>query len=255
VEKRRHLDTQVVSYALKGKWNDSINGSAISSVVANEFFLVQGDDPAKANLYIPLLSSRHMMRPMLTELRRRDHPFNKRLSDSIIMDFGNEFPTIIEYNNLSVSSVINYGLADLFAGAINHLDKDTKKTLKRRFQFLIENSIQCIPLRQSDVEMAFALLSRFRESYNIKANFRNSWNDLLVMSCAMCANEPLITEDGLLSKFASEHFRITPEKKQGFVELTFAANKTKCHKQFRESKGYINNGWRVRFSKPPNLSS
>ena len=88
--------------------------------------------------------------PMATGLRRRDHPFNRRLSDSIIMDFGNEFPTIIEYNNLSMSSLINYGLVDLFAGAINHLEKDTKKTLKRRFQFLLEDGVQCIPLRQSD---------------------------------------------------------------------------------------------------------
>jgi len=252
VVKRQHLDTQVVSYAIKGKWNESIDGCVISSIVANELFLVHGDDPAKANLYIPLLSSRHIMGPMVTELRRRDHPFNKRLSDSIIMDFGNEFPTIIEYNNLSMTTMINHGLGDLFAGAICHLDKETKKTLKRRFQFLIENGIQCIPLRQRDVEMAFYLLSQFRERYNIKVNFRNSWNDFLVMSCAMCANESLITEDSLLSKFASENLGVTPEKKQDFVELPFAANKTNGHKQFRESKGYINNGWRIRFSKPPN---
>ena len=255
MKKRQHLDTQVVSYAIKGKWNESIDGCVISSIVANELFLVQGADPAKANLYIPLLSSRQMNGPMGTGLRRRNHPFNKRLSDSIIMDFSNEFPTIIEYNNLSMSSLINYGLADLFAGAINHLDKDTKKTLKRRFQFLVENGVQCIPLRQSDVEIAFELLSQFRERYNIKVNFRNSWNDLLVMSCAMCANEQLITEDGLLSKFASEYLGVTPEKKQDFVELPFTANETNSHKQCRESKGYINNGWRVRFSKPPNLSS
>ncbi len=254
MKKRQHLDTQVVSYAIKGKWSESVEGCAISSIVANELFLVQGGDPANANLYIPLLSSRHTMGPMALELRRRDHPFNKRLSDSIIMDFGNEFPAIIEYNNLSISILINDGLADLFAGAINHLDKDTKKTLKRRFQFLLENGIQCIPLRKSDVEMAFELLSRFREKYNIKENFRNTWNDLLVMSCAMGVNEPLITEDGLLAKFASENLGVTPKKKQDFVELPFASDKTPNQKQFRESKGYINTGWRVRFSKPPGTS-
>jgi len=251
VKTRQHLDTQVVSYAMKGKWNELVEGCAISSIVANELFLVQGDDPANANLYIPLFSSRHMMGPMAPEFRRRDHPFNKLLSDSIMMDFGNEFPTIVEYNNLSMSAVINNRLDDLFAGAINHLDKDTKKTLKRRFKFLLDNDIQCIPLRESDVESAFELLSRFREKYNIKRNFRNSWNDLLILSCALGANEPLITEDKLLAEFASKHLGFTPTKKQDFVELRFVTGETNSEKQFRESKGYINTGWRVKFSKSP----
>lgn len=248
---RQHLDTQVVSYAMKGKWNELVEGCAISSIVANELFLVQGDDPANANLYIPLFSSRHMMGPMTPEFRRRDHPFNKLLSDSIMMDFGNEFPTIVEYNNLSMSAVINNRLDDLFAGAINHLDKDTKKTLKRRFKFLLDNNIQCIPLRESDVESAFELLSRFREKYNVKRDFRNSWNDLLILSCALGANEPLITEDKLLAEFASKHLGFTPTKKQDFVELRFVTGETNSEKQFRESKGYINTGWRVKFSKSP----
>lgn len=248
MKKRQHIDTQVVSYAISGKWNEPIGDCVISSIVANELFLVQGDDPAKANLYIPLSIS--MMGAMLpTGIRRRDHPFNKRLSDSIIMDFKNEFPTIIEYNNLSISSLINNRQVDLFAGAINHLDKYTKKILKRRFQFLVENNIQCIPLKKTDIEVAFELLSRFTEKYNLKKNFRNSWNDLLIMSCAMCANESLITSDGLLSKFASEYLGVIPTKAHDFVELPFSVSQTTSQKKFLESKGYVNNGWRIQISK------
>jgi len=40
----RHLDTQVISYAIKDNWDHPLEGCFISSIVANELFLVQADD-------------------------------------------------------------------------------------------------------------------------------------------------------------------------------------------------------------------
>jgi len=248
---KQHLDTQVVSYAISGSWEEPLDGCVISSIVANELFLVQGNDPANANLYVPLLSANHTMGPLASELRRRDHPFNRSLSDSIVMDFGNEFPTIIEYNSLSISIAINDGLTDLMVGVVNHLDKHIKKKLMQRFRFLVDNGIRCNPLRTPDVETAFELLAKFKVNYNVKGNFRNTWNDLLILSSAMTAGENLVTEDNLLSRFAAEQSGVAPTKKQGFLELPFAVTNSEERKSSRESKGYINTGWRVEFSKPP----
>lgn len=245
----QHLDTQVISYAIKGKWENSLGNCVISSIVANELFLVQGENPAKANLYIPLLSSRHFTGAISSEIRKRKHPFGRHHSDSILMDFANEYPTIIEYNNISISNLINEGLTDLMYSAVNHLDKETKKTLKRRFRFLVENNIKCVPLNYSDIECGFGLLSTFKEKHNPKNNFRNTWNDILILSSAIGAEERLVTEDGLLSRFASENYEVKSQSNQQFVELNFSKKKGLKKKIFRESKGYINHGWKTNFYK------
>lgn len=246
-----HVDTQVVSYAIKGTWKQPLEGSTISSIVANELLQIHGSDPAKANVYVPLLSAAHAAGPLAMELRRRDHPFNKRLADSIIMDFDNEYASIIEYNNLSISVAINDGLHDLIAGALNHLDKDTKKTLTKRFRFLVENGIRCAPVTAAEVELAFELLANFKVDHNPKANFRNTWNDLLILSSAIRHGENLVTEDNLLSRFAAQQFGVKPETKHGFLVLPFTRTSTTNRKTSDESKGYINAGWRVKFSRPP----
>ena len=92
---------------------------------------------------------------------------------------------IIEYNNISIANLINEGLIDLMSSAINHMEKETKKTLKRRFRFLVENNIKCVPLKHSDIECGFRLLSIFKEKHNTKRNFRNTWNDILILSSAI----------------------------------------------------------------------
>ena len=79
-----------------------------------------------------------------------------------------------------------------------------------RFRFLVEHQIRCQPLQQNDVEYAFELLLKFRHNHNLKRNFRNSWNDLLVISTARNANTSLITEDSELARFASSISRVLP---------------------------------------------
>ncbi len=165
------------------------------------------------------------------------------------MDFANEYPSIIEYNNISISNLINEGLTDLMSCVVNHLEKEKKKTLKRRFRFLVENNIKCVPLKYSDVECGFGLLSTFKEKYNFKNNFRNTWNDILILSSAIGAEDSLVTEDNLLSRFAGENYRITPHFNQDFIEFNFSNQKDLKRKIIKESKGYINQGWKAKFYK------
>ena len=247
-----HLDTQVVSYAWKEKWDQPITGSEISSIVANEFLLAQHENRIHANYYVPIVSIRHLMASR--ENRNRDHPFNRVHSDSVVMDFGNEFPSIVEYNNLSIATVINNQSFDLFASAINHLEKPQKKTLLKRMRFLLDNGLTCVPINDASVDLAFQLLQKFREHHNPKENFRNTWNDMLILSCAQDKNSKLVTEDSLLARFAAETAQIDPIETPPFLELPYRKEGHEIRKRSKESKGYINNGWRAKFStgKSPN---
>lgn len=245
--KPQQLDTQVVSLALKGRWDRPVEGCCISSIVANELLLVQSQKLSQADLYIPLWSPRHFAGASVIASRRRDHPFNKRLSDSVIMDFGNEFPTIVEYNNQSIANAISEGLDDLFIASINHFHKPKRKLLASRFRFIVDNGIRCVPLQQEDVEYAFLLLAQFRRKHNLKHDFRNSWNDLLILSTAICRRALLVTEDNELTRFAVELCGASPSSTGGFLEIPFLQMEEQTQRSSRESKGYVNVRWRVSF--------
>ncbi|MBL8830203.1 MAG: hypothetical protein JNM18_24715 [Planctomycetaceae bacterium] len=164
------------------------------------------------------------------------------------MDFGNEFPTVVEYNSLSIANAINEGHVDLFIAATNHFDKALRKRLASRFRFIVENEIRCTPLQPRDVEHAFTLLRQFRREHNLKKDFRNSWNDLLILSIARNAEVELITEDNELSRFASNVDGGTLSRVSDFIQIQFPRSDQQSREPSRESKGYINVGWRVHFN-------
>ncbi len=247
-----HLDTQVISYAFRDNWDQPIASCVISSIVANEFLLVQSDELSQANWYIPTPSKARFLGYSLFGFHLRDHPFQRQSADSIKMDFSNEFPTIIEYNNFSLANAINNGLTGLFAAATRHLDKTRRKMLIKRFRFIVDSGLTCIPLNQGDVSTAFDLLQQFRRTHNLKANFRNSWNDLLILSSAMNAGCNLITEDNELSRFVSELSGGSISECEQFVQIHFSHCNRKEQRASLESKGYINLGWRVQFYREQN---
>src|SRR5262249_45157476 len=173
------LDTQILSYAVKGEEAPSIAGQNIASVVANEFLLVQTDDPQRASYYLPHSSrvNRVTLKTGLEygssrgSLRKPQHPFGKNSTDQLIMEFGIYHPPIIEYGNFAIADAINQRLDLLVAAAIGFLPKDQIKSIRARFGFLVRNNIQCVPLNRNDIEVAFWLLHEFLGSYNPKQNF------------------------------------------------------------------------------------
>jgi predicted nucleic acid-binding protein len=111
------------------------------------------------------------------------------------MDFGNDFPSIVQYNNYSLAALINENCDALFAGAVNILPKERRKMLIRRFRFLVKSGIRCQPLQRADVDYAFILLGEYVRKHNLKRAFRNSWNDLLILATAIMRGASLVTRD------------------------------------------------------------
>lgn len=246
------LDTQVISYALKGRQGLSVTGKAISAITANEFLLVQSENPAQAHYYIPLLSKLHFpestdgVTPTSTRMRR-DHPFSKIITDRVTFEFGNEFPTIMEYGNLAIAMLINKRISSLFYEATKFLDKTKRKTIRKRFDFLLENEITCFPLSKSSIVTGMDLLQRFRSQHNLKANFRNSLNDILVFATAINVSAKLVTYDALLGEFVAKHFLANSSRQEDLITVNFQEAIRTASRRSRESKGYINKGWQVSY--------
>ncbi len=238
------LDTQVISYAFKKVNLEDVQNATIPSITANEFLLTQSKLYNKAQYYIPLPNKLAVnVEDEAIPLPRRDHAFRKEHTDYIVLDFQNEYPSIILFNNLSISEVINRKLRSLFRSSISFLDKKQQKIIQSRFSFLIEHDIKCLPVTRNIIPIGLELLSDFTIKHNPKEDFRNTVNDILIFTIALKSGMTLITKDNLLNRFAADYFEAHSKIKDNLLEVTFAQRITKEQRNNHESKGYINRGW------------
>jgi predicted nucleic acid-binding protein len=247
------IDTQVVSYAMKGQWSDPIAGSSLSSVVANEFLLAYTSNLRDARYYIPI-SNRKSLLPRLHSLARREYKKNlharrvitRQAADKIIMEFGAEYPTILEFNSISVAKVINERNKSLFRESIEFVNRRDRQIIMQRFDFLLDSSVRCVPLSFRDVTLAFRLLNAFTRTTTVKLKFRNTWNDILVLATAKNRLGRLVTRDKILSRFAADVYGAEIRSVGSFLEVSFDSRK-EGRQRSRESKGYVNRRWQVQF--------
>ncbi|WP_454876051.1 type II toxin-antitoxin system VapC family toxin [Pseudomonas farris] len=242
------LDTQILIGAIQNQ-KPRVQNSSISSIVASEFLGTLGADPINANYYIPIIGQRHMIMTFPNRTLRRSHPFSKHHTDSVKMEFGGLHPTIIHFGNYAISEIINSRSSALFDNVISHLTKEKRKTTKKKFSFLLDQNIECIPFTNSAIVIAQQLLNSLKEAQAPKQNFRNSWNDLLIAATAIESAAHLYTNDKLLIRQIAEHMKAITIKNENSLLIDFSAKESQSNRLTRESKGYINQGWRVEFSK------
>jgi len=240
------LDTQIISYKYKGTKDIDVYKKSIPSVVAMEFLQMQSTKLHAANYYIPK-SSRYPFGYI--EMVKIDHAFRQHSSDFLIFDFGQTHKSFKMFSNLNVSELINSRNVILFDKAISFVKKDLQKELKKKIRFIVDNEINCEPITDSDIEMGYVLLNRFLSINNSKKDFRNTWNDMLILSKSIGLKEVLYTEDKLLKSFASMVCNAKTIEREGIFSIDFT-DKSAIEKRFNlESKGYINNGWKYKMIK------
>jgi hypothetical protein len=90
----------------------------------------------------------------------------------------------------------------------------------------------------------------FVQHHNVKANFRNSVNDMMILATAIAGHEQLLTDDNLLARFAAAQ-RQAPlrEVGEGLIEIDFERSIGVGRRLPNESKGYINCGSRIAVEK------
>ncbi|NOT05088.1 MAG: hypothetical protein HOP27_10870 [Anaerolineales bacterium] len=239
------LDTQIISYSFKGAYEGQVMQQSISSVTAKEFLLVQGLERTKANYYIPMPKAVNHLSEGSSGFPKRDHPFPKGSTDQIILEFGNDYPAMIEFGNLAVSETINLKAKQVFTASIQFLEKEKRKIIMDRFGFLLNQNITCLPLNKNTVELGLNLFHEFLSRYNTKENFKNTVNDVFILATAINTASTLVTKDSLLNRFASEYCKASLKEVAGTLLIDFGKEKSIEIPKSRESKGYINKGWRV----------
>lgn len=234
------LDTQLVSYAMKGnsKLPDKL---IINSVVAQELLLMQSATTTKNRYYIPHLPSSaddEYTRLASGQLVPHGPQCGKRNTDQFVLDFGNDYPRVVEYSHLSLSEALNrrrYQLIVSHAGALHRRDQ---RVIRRRLRFLLEHEVLCIPLVPQSAETALALFSQFTHRFALKSSFRNSLNDILGVAVAHDSGYEYVTEDSVLSRFIDT----CRPAQGGDIDKRIGVRND------RESKEYVNRPrhWRIR---------
>ena len=248
----RFLDTQIVSYAFKGIGSVSVDDEHISSVVANELLEAYSKAVTSANYYIPT-NWRHLEQsgyfgPQMSTLRReyQKRGFSKRFTDRLTLDFGQDYPSVVEYGSIAVSHVINARTLRLFKISIASLDKRKQRRLIRRFEFLSDHRVKCVPLQPGAARLGQSILYRFCRKYKLKRNFRNSINDILILAAAIHGNGELLTRDSVLVKFCDDSGFLKKHRHHEWTRCEVTMTSTEQRSARRESKGYINRSWFVR---------
>lgn len=248
------IDTQIVSYALKGSSiaGGGLSGFSVTSTVAQEFLRVRDVATGESRYFTP---PPHTLGPAARDAyfaqrkihgdRPSDRPLFKRATDKLIMDFNNEFPSVVEYGHLGISHLIGTANRVIFSESVNHLAKRERKDLLGKFIFLAEQRVECIPVKADCVPVAFGLLKRLiARGFNLKADFRNSLNDMLILGTAITRGADLWTQDELLAQFAAEELTSKVKHRDTHYEIPVQSSENSIRRVSRESKGYINTGWR-----------
>ncbi|MEU1872021.1 hypothetical protein [Streptomyces sp. NPDC019793] len=248
------LDTQIISYAAKGKLGEPLPSRfSITSTVAQEFLRVRNLLTGDARYFTPppqgmspvAQVSYRAGRSIHRGGRPGDRPLFKRATDKVVMDFNNEYPSVVEYGHAGISHLINTANRGIYAESVAHLGKRERKKLVEGFDFLVGHGVECVPVDSNSVHIAFGLLKEAeRKGVNIKSDFRNSLNDMLILATARASGGHLWTMDGLLARLAKECGVGEMASRGDYHELSFPQGHEREWCGSRESKGYRNTGWR-----------
>ena len=248
------IDTQILSFGFKEKIELDNQIYAISSITANEFLLIYGSDPLSANYYIPhpkiynVPVVGHVQIPSLMHPKWAKRA--KQRTDTYTIKFNEDFPDLIEFGSQALSVLINERNLWLYDQVIQTMQKTKRKYLRKRIRYIMEKEIVCIPLNSEIIDISFNILSIFLKTYNPKKNFRNTYNDILILSTAIWNKAKLITDDNLLNKLSTEIYGGTIKKKNDYsIQVDFSDNSSVVKKNSKESKGYINRGWHYKMKR------
>lgn len=228
----------------------------ISSITAAEFLLIQSAEHNKANYY-PILPS-WLNHPgasaglggLSASVRalfdsRRHAAQGKRRTDQLVLDFGPNIPTYVEFGSIAITQLINERHDQLYLASIANLDKSAQKKLIAKFRFLLDHGVSCVAVTPPVAIVGLNLLGLFMDRYQPKENKRNTINDVLVLATAIKNDARLLTKDNLLTRFAAEVMSAPVTAEGESINVDFSLPVASDRRKPLESKGFVNRGWQV----------
>lgn len=249
------LDTQIISAYWKNR--ASVVDGYISSVTAKEFLETYDlNNTIIDKYYVPIFSGRHVDMLSIRHGGRvvRERKPSARHCDKIIIDFNGDYSTLVEHGSKSISLSINQPRQRNFYWATSFLTKSFRRRIRDRYKYMISKKVKCLTLNHEIIDAAMDLLHNFELKYSIKGNFRNSFNDFMILSTSVHHQMPLHTEDSLLARFAAQRFGGKIIEQRNEVVIDFDNEKTKNTKR-KDSKGYIHRGWKIAVRKSTQIHS
>lgn len=246
------LDTQeIVSLSRKGK--PPPDGDVfITSTTAQELFFLRVRGSGKPAYWIPALHKvrraelmeRKDWRLLVKEYSSRGAAHRDRHLDRLVADFGRDYPPIVETGHAAIARIVNERKGWLFpmcadAGGLKFL-----REMRSRADYLDEHRIRCKPLNGEAMNSALPMFHAFVGTYAVKLDYRNSLNDIFILSVANSWRASLLTSDRLLANFSKNYLGAEVEDFQGCGKINFPVNFRETQKM-RESKMYVNKNWRM----------
>lgn len=247
------LDTQLISYAMKGVPGYSAGDCAITSVTAQEFLLLQSEDPRRVRYRFRSFTREALRDPDLPR-RVRDHErmalrrfpsIRYSRSDFLIIELTQPPLVVVEQWHNSITRIINGRSRIAYLAAIAGLPRAERRLLRDRFDFLLDSNIVCVALNKDSAIIGLEALAAFLEKNNAKKAIRNTLNDMFILGIVHTVSARLLTEDRLLGRFAAEHLGARETERGSYVDIDFG-EESRERERSRESKGYINSSWRIR---------
>lgn len=251
------VDTQIISYCYSGRWDSKkAQSSEISAITAAEFLTFHTREDGTVDYYVidpERYGSKHSL--SMTQLNpeivgnAKWAKTGAKKTDSVIIDFSNEFQPYRIYGNKSITSILNNKNIEAFKLSISHLEKNKQKNLKKKIEFLFDNDVKCHSLNKRMCDITLDLFIKFLENTTAKNNIKNTVNDLLILSTAIEMKTSISTEDKVLGEFAAKVHLAKIKTNSNILIIDFSENISDKLKKNRESKGYINRGWSYSFIK------
>ena len=146
-----------------------------------------------------------------------------------------------------VGWLLKHKRIDVYSRRIAHLDKPERRRLVEIFSYLIDRDLSCLSLDRATAQVGMDLLRQYAMSdgNNLKANFRNSLNDMLILAASINSGVDLLTEDRALWRFAMRTLKLSLNAKGPLIELETSPKAAKSANS-KEGKGYVNRSWEAR---------
>lgn len=213
-------DTQMISYAIKG-WGVPHEASLmISSVTAQELLNMQRPDSGVRYGLPPSMITRRSagnstrratgsgLRALAADVRNQSAVSGALYRRILLQDSMNVMlpggVRVVESLHKGVSQVVNEGRHDVLAVWLKGEEKSKGRAIRARFDWLVDEGVQCLPLTPAACSMAEDLFADFVRTRTPKDDRRNTLNDLLILGHAMTCNVSLITVDKVLGEFAAD---------------------------------------------------
>ncbi|PSK99305.1 hypothetical protein CLV63_10326 [Murinocardiopsis flavida] len=247
------LDTQEL-VALHKTGNPPANGNNnfITSTTAQEFLGVRNAGTGRLRYWIPSELRPKSMSSLTGKEWRifiQQHanwrPWNaSRRLDKIGLYFGQDYPAVEEIGHRAIAKMVNDGESWLLGACAEIAGTRFSRITRSRMEYLEENEILCRPLTYHSAEASLSIFHAFTNKYAIKSNYRNSLNDILILSVARHWSMSLLTRDQLLAKFSVEYLGTSVNSIQESTTIGFGKPISPGVKM-RESKGYVNRHWNI----------